>query len=171
MPSRYEVCTGIIIDSNGNTSEQIDVIIYDKFYSPIVFSDKNTKYVLVESVFAAFEVKQTLSTQHINYAIKKYNTISKLSPTNKEILMADGRKIKKTILSPVISGILVKKNELKKIPENTLNFICCLNNILKVDFKENKLTVKENVLLNLLMSLVQSLQMVGNPPAIEFNKY
>ena len=33
LPNRYAVAKGVVIDADGNESEQIDVIIYDRQYS------------------------------------------------------------------------------------------------------------------------------------------
>ena len=39
LPNRYAVAKGVVIDADGNESEQIDVIIYDRQYSYLVLTD------------------------------------------------------------------------------------------------------------------------------------
>lgn len=57
-----------IIDSAGNQSEQIDLVIYDAQYSYLVFTQGNRKLIPAESVYAVFEVKQELNKAYIEYA-------------------------------------------------------------------------------------------------------
>lgn len=56
LPNRYKVDKGIVIDSTGKQSEQIDLIIYDAQYSYMVFHQNETLLVPAESVYAVFEV-------------------------------------------------------------------------------------------------------------------
>ncbi|MDD7458107.1 MAG: hypothetical protein PUK83_06760, partial [Clostridia bacterium] len=60
LPKRYEADKAFVIDSDGHVSDQIDIVIYDKQYSPIVFKQNGALYVTSESVYAVFEVKQEL---------------------------------------------------------------------------------------------------------------
>lgn len=71
LPTRYHVDKGHILDSNGNLSEQIDVVIYDRHYSPFLFNEDGVLYFLAESVYAVFEVKPKLDKTMIEYAGKK----------------------------------------------------------------------------------------------------
>ncbi|WP_212743006.1 DUF6602 domain-containing protein [Sphingopyxis sp. 2PD] len=61
LPHRYESRKGFVVDSRGAFSQQIDVIIHDRQYSPFVFSFKGTDVVPAESVYAVFEAKQELT--------------------------------------------------------------------------------------------------------------
>ena len=38
LPNRYKVDKAIVIDSTGNVSEQMDVVIYDAIYTPFIFN-------------------------------------------------------------------------------------------------------------------------------------
>lgn len=57
LPNRYAVAKGVVIDADGNESEQIDVIIYDRQYSYLVLKHNETFLIPAESVYAVFEVK------------------------------------------------------------------------------------------------------------------
>ena len=57
LPSRYCVDKAIVIDYNGNTSHQIDVVIYDQLYTPFVLNQNGFKYIPAEGVYGVFEVK------------------------------------------------------------------------------------------------------------------
>ena len=65
LPKRYCVDKGVVIDSEGRQSEQIDLIIYDAQYSYLVFHQGESLLIPAESVYAVFEVKQNLNKQHI----------------------------------------------------------------------------------------------------------
>lgn len=71
LPRRYEARKGFVVDSQGVFSQQIDVIVHDRQYSPFVFTFKGTDVVPAESVYAVFEAKQELTADHIRYAGEK----------------------------------------------------------------------------------------------------
>jgi hypothetical protein len=56
LPSRYQVSKGFVVDSDSMRSEQIDVIIHDRVFSPLLWEDGGYMYVPAESVYAVFEV-------------------------------------------------------------------------------------------------------------------
>src|SRR3989304_3582556 len=49
--SRYAVDTGIVIDSTGATSDQIDVIIYDNQYNPTLLDQQSHRFVPPKAVY------------------------------------------------------------------------------------------------------------------------
>jgi hypothetical protein len=55
LPYRYQVAKGIVIDANGRESHYIDVIIYDRQYTPLVFNKDGKRYIPAESVYAVIE--------------------------------------------------------------------------------------------------------------------
>ncbi len=57
LPKRYSVDKAIVIDSNGDTSHQIDIVIYDNWFTPFIFSQNGFHYIPAEGVYAVFEVK------------------------------------------------------------------------------------------------------------------
>ena len=60
LPLRYRAEKAHVVDSNGDFSEQIDVVIFDRQYSPFIFTYEGQLIVPAESVYAAFEAKQTI---------------------------------------------------------------------------------------------------------------
>ncbi len=193
FPTRYKAESAFVIDYKGNISEQIDIVIYDTYYSPIIFEVNGQKYISIESVYAVFEVKQELNKEHIDYAKKKIASVRKLKRTNGEFRLYDGRTSKKNEPLPqIIGGLLTlrnvwaDKNTIKHIEENVadskndeaLNFICCLEAIaceIKHDFENSKIDIisnKENgTLLYTYFKLLRMLQSMGNAPAIDYKKY
>ena len=56
LPNKYSVDKGFVFDSQGGVSEQIDIIIYDSLYSPLIFgTDAGEKFITAESVYAVFD--------------------------------------------------------------------------------------------------------------------
>ena len=90
LPQRYQACNGFVVDSEGNFSQQIDVIIFDRQYSPFIFNFKELLIVPAESVYAIFEAKQNLTADHIKYASEKIESVTKLLRTSLPIPHAGG---------------------------------------------------------------------------------
>ena len=65
VPSGYHVVTGgRVIDTDGNTSPQVDVLILHPSYPPGLLE---IKHYLASAVIAAFECKLTLTRAHITF--------------------------------------------------------------------------------------------------------
>ena len=71
LPQRYQVRKAFVLDSTGELSEQIDIVIFDRHYSPFLFNQDGALYVPAESVYAVIEVKQDLNKEQIEYAGSK----------------------------------------------------------------------------------------------------
>lgn len=90
LPRRYQVESAHVVDSEGNFSEQIDVLVFDRQYSPFIFEYQNAKIVPAESVYAAFEAKQTINANLVEYAQKKVRSVRCLKQTSLPIPTASG---------------------------------------------------------------------------------
>jgi hypothetical protein len=106
LPKRYSV-------DNGTVSDQIDVVIYDRQYTPQIFHRENTVYVPAESVYAVFEVKQDISKQTIKYAAKKVASVRALERTSGLISSAGGSLGRKEPM-PIIGGLLTLSSKWKE---------------------------------------------------------
>ncbi len=60
LPERYSADTAHVVDSNGDFSEQIDVVIFDRQYTPFIFRYEGKVIIPAESVYAVFEAKQSV---------------------------------------------------------------------------------------------------------------
>jgi len=79
LPARYGVAKGQVIDSQGGISDQIDLLIYDAQYTPLLAKTANGDlFVPAEAVYAVFEVKQEINRKLLEYAGKK---IASLGPS------------------------------------------------------------------------------------------
>ena len=92
LPRRYEARKAHVVDSNGRFSEQIDVVIHDRQYSPFVFTFQNSFVVPAESVYAVFEAKQELTADNISYAQRKVASVRQLHRTSLPVPTIDGLK-------------------------------------------------------------------------------
>ncbi len=90
LPQRYCPDKAFVVDCEGNISEQIDVVIYDRHYSPFLFNQDDARYVSAESVYAVFEAKQEITAQHVKYARQKAASVRRLRRTSAPIPHAGG---------------------------------------------------------------------------------
>jgi hypothetical protein len=66
LPERYRTAKAFVVDSTGRHSDQIDVVVFDRQYSPFLFNQDGAMYVPAESVYAVFEVKQVLDQEALD---------------------------------------------------------------------------------------------------------
>ncbi len=90
LPARYQVSKAFVIDSENRCSDQIDIVIHDRQYSPFVLKFDSALYVPAESVYAVFEVKQEMSGDEIKYAAEKIASVRRLHRTSIPIPHAGG---------------------------------------------------------------------------------
>lgn len=106
LPSKYAVDKGFIFDYKGNVSEQIDIIIYDALYAPLMFgTDAGEKFVTAESIYAIFESKPKIDKETLNYANKKIKSVLVLERTARGVINS-GQYCKPRDLTKIIGGIL-----------------------------------------------------------------
>jgi hypothetical protein len=90
LPQRYQAATAHVVDSNGVFSEQLDVVVFDRQYSPFIFQYEGQTIIPAESVYAVFEAKQTISADLVRYAQKKVASVRRLHRTSLPIPYAGG---------------------------------------------------------------------------------
>lgn len=91
LPSRYSIGSGLVIDSFGRRSRQVDLIVFDEFHMSKLFRTTSQVLFPVETVFACIEVKTSVSkadlneiaqeNQHINQLKHSVPFINHLSPS------------------------------------------------------------------------------------------
>ena len=112
LPGRYGVDSGKVIDSQGHQSEQIDIIVHDTYYSPLMFSIGDAKFVPVESVYAVLEVRQTLNKGNLDYAAQKAESVRRLHRTSTLIPNQFGKAITKALDEfPILAGVLTSESD------------------------------------------------------------
>ena len=105
LPKRYQCEKAHVVDSFGNFSDQIDVVVFDRQYSPFIFNYQNQLIIPAESVYAVFEAKQELTAAWIQYAQEKVASVRNLHRTSLPIPHAGGTYPAKPLMN-VIGGIL-----------------------------------------------------------------
>jgi hypothetical protein len=189
LPYRYQADRAFVIDSRGERSEQIDVLIYDRQYSPLLYNQANQHYVPAESVYAVFEVKQDLSREHVLYAGKKAASVRRLHRTSTTVPHVEGV-AKPRLLPPIVAGILTYQSSwssplgeplrlaLADLPaDHSLNIGCALTHGTFEAFYtgggEVCLTAIEGPrsLLQFLLRLLKHLQALATAPAIDYDAY
>lgn len=185
LPNRYAVDTGIIIDSTGSTSHQIDVVIYDKQYTPTLLDQKNHRYIPAEAIYAVFEVKPTINKQYLDYAGEKAESVRVLHRTSIPIVHAGGEYPPK-LLFPIVAGIVASRIDWTdgffgttfQTNHSSLGGNKILDCGLAVSGDcfdtfdgEFRIGPSENAMAYFLFRLLQKLQSLGTVPAIDWNAY
>lgn len=112
LPERYSANTAHVVDSHGNFSEQIDVVIFDRQYSPFIFRYEGQMIIPAESVYAVFEAKQSANADQIGYAQKKVASVRRLHRTSLSIPHAGGTYPPKPLI-PIFGGLLSFESDWK----------------------------------------------------------
>lgn len=189
LPKRYSVRKGFVIDSNGDRSDQIDIIIHDNQYSPFLLEAESTCFVPAESVYAVFDAKQVLSKQDMEYAGAKAASVRRLHRTSAAIHhiggVSDGLPPKR-----IVGGIVALESSwsppfgdpfhqvLEELGEPaTLEIGCALNHgafeAYRDDENEFHLNVSdaEVALMAFFLGLLELLQRLGTAPALDLGAY
>jgi hypothetical protein len=90
LPTRYAVNKAFIVDSDGQSSEQLDIVIHDRHFTPLFWQIGDQMFLPAESVYAVFEVKQTVSAAQIAAAGQKVASVRRLHRTSQRIVHVDG---------------------------------------------------------------------------------
>lgn len=124
LPNRYSVDKAIVIDHEGNTSHQMDIVIYDNWFTPFIFSQNGFHYIPAEGVYAVFEVKPDIGDSsdgksNIEYAAEKIESVRQLKRTSTDMINS-GRKFPPRPLTKIIGGILCSTNSFTHKNNNTI---------------------------------------------------
>ena len=112
LPKRYQAATAHVVDSKGVFSEQIDVVVFDRQYSPFIFQYEGQTIIPAESVYAVFEAKQTINAGMVEYAQKKVASVRRLHRTSLPIPYAQGVYPPKPLI-PILGGLLTFESDWK----------------------------------------------------------
>lgn len=106
LPARYQVSSATVVDSRGEASDAVDVVIHDRHFSPLVFQDKGVTYVPAESVYAVFECKPEVNKGYLEYASAKAESVRRLHRTSAQIVHAGGVIAKPKPPPEILTGLL-----------------------------------------------------------------
>lgn len=105
LPNRYTVEKAIVLDSKGSVSDSIDVVVFDRQYTPTLLDNDKHRYVPAEAVYAVFECKPKIDKGYLKYAGEKFDSVRKLKRTTTDIYHAGGIYKPKQLFN-IIGGIL-----------------------------------------------------------------
>ncbi|HEU5070611.1 MAG TPA: DUF6602 domain-containing protein [Verrucomicrobiae bacterium] len=185
LPNRYAVDSAIVIDSKGQTSDQMDVVIYDCQYTPCLLDQHDHKYIPAEAVYAVLEVKPEINAKYLTYAGKKARSVRRLHRTSIPIPHAGGTPYPPKALFPITAGLIAAEvawkdgfgktfakqfNALKG--DHRLDCVLAVSSASFDAFEKKPLVVGgNNALVFFLFRLLQKLQSLGTVPAIDWNAY
>jgi hypothetical protein len=188
LPERYEVDSAFVVDADGSLSEQLDVVIFDRQYSPFLFNQDEALYVPAESVYAVLEVKQAMGRDEIIYAGDKIRSVRRLRWTSRSIPHAGGRFEPKAPFVP-LGGLLCLESGWNPPfgapfqdavgalrPDQRLDLGCVLTHgAFETASANGRLTTTvsepELALVVFFIRLVERLQDLGTVPAIDWTEY
>jgi hypothetical protein len=110
LPKRYEATSAHVVDSKGSFSDQMDIVIFDRQYSPFIFNFQQQKIVPAESVYAVFEAKQSINLDEVRYAQDKVASVRRLHRTSLPIPYAGGTYPAKSP-NEIVGGILTFESD------------------------------------------------------------
>lgn len=114
LPNRYCVDKAIVISHEGNTSQQMDIVIYDNWFTPFIFNQNGFYYIPAEGVYAVFEVKPDIkgnvgNKNYIEYAGEKIESVRALKREAASFING-GQKFDPRPLTKIVGGILCSTN-------------------------------------------------------------
>ena len=189
LPWRYCVSSAFVIDADGGKSDQIDLVIHDRQYSPFLFNQDGARYIPAESVYAVFEIKQHLDTRMLDFASAKAASVRRLRRTSVRITHAGGHYDPRPPF-PILAGLLCFESHWspslghpliegleESSPEGRLDLICALRHgSAEVHYSEDHgasldASAPDAALIFFFLRLLERLQGLGTAPAMDLREY
>lgn len=79
LPKTLDITTGMLVDSNGNQSRHLDIIICDTVKTPIFYQSGETRVIPIECAYAVIEVKAFLDKPELEKSYKNMQSVKSLS--------------------------------------------------------------------------------------------
>lgn len=188
LPHRYAVNAAIVVDSRGRQSDQIDIVIHDRHFSPTLYNTMDTLFVPAECVYAVLEVKPEINKPMINYAGAKAASVRQLHRTSLPIQRL-GQDPSAVEPKPILAGIVATRcswtqrfgpslvESLRDLePDRRLDLGCALHaGMFEVpsgrDAEAAEVSGVDVGLAMFAMRLVARLNQVGTVPALDYDAY
>jgi len=185
LPKRYYAARAVVVDSEGMFSDQIDVVVFDRQYSPFVFYQDGLAVIPAESVYAVFEAKQSANAEHIAYAQTKAESVRRLYRTSCPIPHAGGVHDPKA-LGPILAGLLTLESDwkpplgdsLQKVVmdgggDRRLNLGCVANHGIFATHPQSgyRVGLGDKAATAFLFELITQLQALATVPMIDIHAY
>ncbi len=183
LPDRYKVETGFAIDSAGGRSDQIDIVIFDRHFTPTLLDQQRHRYIPAEAVYAVFESKPHFDKNYLEYAGQKAASVRKLKRTSVPIAHAGGVYPAKPLF-PIVAGLVAPRSSwadglgatfqknLPSDPDELLDCGCALEHGMFDTFDGSlQIYPSEGALIRFLFRVLSKLQSLGTVPAIDWAAY
>lgn len=82
LPRRFAVDPAFVVDRYGHESDQMDLVIHDRNFSPMFWTIDQTLFLPAECVYAVLEVKPELNKEYLIYAGDKAASVRRLHRTS-----------------------------------------------------------------------------------------
>ena len=106
LPGKIGVADGFVIDSDGEVSKQMDIVLYDKLGTPIISSSDGARVFPVETTYACGEIKTQLNASTLQDTFEKCSSYKNLS--RKAYVEAEGKDFILSTSKTDIKGTLQK---------------------------------------------------------------
>jgi hypothetical protein len=181
LPTRYRASSAFVIDSQGNRSRQIDIAIYDHFYSPLLFPQESSVHIPAESVYAVFEVKPSVSRPLVRDAAAKVASVRALHRTSTTLISA-GKRCSAIRPQRILGGLLAATSVWSEATfahnitrcvaghkgQERLDLVCCLEH---GTLEYPQVSQPEGSLIFFILRLLERLRAIGTAPAVDWEKY
>ena len=139
LPNRYSIRAGEVVDPNGNTAGDCDLVICNDFWVPLVKSGvtptSRKVFMPIDGVFAVGEIKQTLNCETLDAAMKKLVKLHRLqrSPSNpfRPTENREGTPCHHGLSNPLYSMIIATKLEEGTTAKEIIERFFLINKTLK----------------------------------------
>ena len=183
LPKRFEAAPAFVVDADGMRSRQIDIAIYDAYNFPALFvpgvtANLSRVHIPVESVYAVFEVKPTISRQWMRDAVEKAESVRGLRRA-----FAGGRNHKSSdeILAGLLAAGSVWKSDsfaknlrgaLSACSEGHLDLGCSLDHgAFEHSAWKTQVSEADESLMFFVLRLVERLRMMGGRRSVDLMQY
>jgi hypothetical protein len=187
LPHRYQAATAHVVDSRDGFSQQMDIVIFDRQYTPLIFEHNDQLVIPAESVYAVFEAKQSINAGQVKYAREKIESVRRLERTSMRIPWLKGVAAAKP-LHHIIGGLLTFESDWKPPlgqplvealqiqPEkvnNRLDIGCVASHGLFSCDDQGAVTISQQSkpATAFLLELIAKLQEIGTVPMIDIRAY
>jgi hypothetical protein len=184
LPKRYRAASVFVIDSRGHRSRQIDLAIYDNFYSPPLFPNEGSVHIPAESVYAVFEVKPAISRVTLRDAGEKVASVRALHRTSAPVISGGVRRSAirpGRILGGILAGSSVWSEETfdrniryaarENEGDRRIDLGCSLEHGAFDYGRKIAVSGAEESLIFFILHLFERLQAMGTAPAADLMKY
>lgn len=186
LPTRYRVSKAFVVDANGERSEQIDLLVFDRHFSPVLVDVGDHLFVPAEAVYAVLEVKQELNREAIKYASEKVASVRRLRRTSAPVPHAGGT-FEPREPSPILGGILTLESGWSRDFDRQLeraladqqddgrpDIGCALHGgSFEIDTGTDRITYSDagTTLIFFVLRLLKRLQLLASATAIDYDEY